>query len=111
MIKIMLLAASVSLIAISAQANNEPAYPKDSKHMRMERRSGAHNKAVGQSLNKQGINGQDCYYRMSGCSEEVKNQPAGQYSVLHKPSAFPKDGYALGSDGLYHYKSGLMSRK
>jgi hypothetical protein len=97
------------LTACAGGANQQ--YPKDADQNRMEKRSGAYDKAAGQSLNKQGVKGQDCYYRMSGCSDEIKNQPTGQAAnTYNAPSTFPKDGYMLEADGLYHYKPGAMSR-
>lgn len=102
----------IALFALSACAGGSNEYPKDSEQMRVERRSEAYDKAVGQSLNKQGIEGQDCYYRMSGCSDAVKNQPAGQESKgYNAPLNYPKTGYVLEADGLYHYKAGQMSRR
>ena len=100
------------LLLLSACAGGVQEYPKNSEQMRVESRSDAYNKAVGQSLNKQGISGQDCYYRMSGCSDAVKNQPAGQESKGYDvPLNYPKQGYELKADGLYHYKPGAMSRR
>jgi hypothetical protein len=100
----------IALFAISFSAGAFSAdYPTEAKQQRLEKRSGAYNKAAGQAMND--TKGVDCYYRMSGCSKEQLSKKVGiTQPTNRKPLAFPKQGYVLKDDGLYHFKDGAQSR-
>lgn len=84
-------------------------YPKDPEQERRERRSGAYQKALMQSvIQKEFV---DCYYRMSGCSEEQQNRPSYWPAKQYPARQYPKEGYVLDTDGTYKFKPGAQSRK
>ncbi len=87
-------------------------YPKDPAQLRRERRSGAYNKTINQFAEKPdtSLNGVDCYYRMSGCSEEQLEKEGGVPGGEYKESLYPKEGYMLTTKGTYQFRPGAQSR-